>query len=507
MKTYEDIAVIPAPKKLRRLTGEFVLTSGTRILTEPGNEALAAIGLRLAARLNTATGFETVSDTSSQPEAPKGTIFLTTRKDKQFGGEEGYTIEALPRAITVEAETPAGIAHAVQTLRQLLPAEIESSKPVDRGTPWTIPAVRIKDAPRFVWRGLLMDSCRHFAGKDFLYKTLDLLAYHKINRFHWHLTDDQGWRIEIYKYPKLTKVGAYRTDEDGRRYGGFYTKEDIKSVVRYAAARGIMVVPEIEMPGHCVAALAAYPELSCTGKPIPVATRWGVFDDIYCAGNDRVFEYLEDVLTEVAELFPSPYIHIGGDEVPPTRWRECARCRARVEQEGLGGAGDLLCYFINRVDKILAALGKKTIGWDEVACDDLAASATVQVWRGMEHAATAARLGHNVIVSPTTNAYFDYPLEKIDLERAYEFEPMPDIIPRRARSRIIGGECTMWTEHAPRDVIESKLFPRIAAFAERLWSPDKIGYEDFHRRLQTHYKRLDLLNVDYGPESGTKETP
>ena len=507
MKTHEDITVIPAPRKLRRLTGEFVLTSGTRILTEPGNEALAATGSRLAARLNKATGFDLVSDTSSQPEAPKGTIFLTTRRDKQFGGEEGYTIEALPRAITVEAGTPAGIAHAVQTLRQLLPPEIESDRPVDLGTPWTIPAVRIKDAPRFVWRGMLMDSCRHFVGKDFLYKTLDLLAYHKINRFHWHLTEDQGWRIEIYKYPKLTEIGAYRTDEDGRRYGGFYTKEDVKSVVRYAAERGIMVVPEIEMPGHCVAALAAYPELSCTGEPIPVATRWGVFDDIYCAGNDRVFEYLEDVLTEVVELFPAPYVHIGGDEVPPTRWRECDRCRARVEQEGLGGAGDLLCYFINRVEKILASLGKKPIGWDEIVCDELSESATVQVWRGMEHAATAARLGHNVIVSPTTNAYFDYPLEKIDLERAYEFEPMPAIIPRRARDRIIGGECTMWTEHAPRDVIESKLYPRIAAFAERLWSPDKIRYDDFHRRLQTHYKRLDLLNVDYGPETATKKTP
>ncbi len=507
MKTHEDITVIPAPKKLRRLTGEFVLASGTRILTEPGNEALAATGSRLAARLNTATGFELVSDTSSQPEAPKGTIFLTTRRDKQFGGEEGYTIEALPRAITVEAATPAGIAHAVQTLRQLLPPEIESDRPVDLGTPWTIPAVRIKDAPRFVWRGMLMDSCRHFVGKDFLYKTLDLLAYHKINRFHWHLTEDQGWRIEIYKYPKLTEIGAYRTDKDGRRYGGFYTKEDVKSVVRYAAERGIMVVPEIEMPGHCVAALAAYPELSCTGETIPVATRWGVFDDIYCAGSDRVFEYLEDVLTEVVELFPAPYVHIGGDEVPPTRWRECARCRARVEQEGLGGAGDLLCYFINRVEKILAALGKKPIGWDEIVCDELSESATVQVWRGMEHAATAARLGHNVIVSPTTNAYFDYPLEKIDLERAYEFEPMPVIIPRRARDRIIGGECMMWTEHAPRDVIESKLYPRMAAFAERLWSPDKIRYDDFHRRLQTHYKRLDLLNVDYGPESAAKKTP
>jgi len=501
MKSHEDITVIPAPKKVRRLTGEFALSSQTKILTEPENEALATIGANLAKKLNAATGYDLVSDTSSQPEAPKGTIFLTTKGEDKDHGEEGYTIEVLPRAITVEASAPTGIAHAVQTLRQLFPPEIESKKLVDRNTPWTAPAVRIEDAPRFSWRGLLLDSCRHFVGKEYIYKTLDILAYHKINRFHWHLTEDQGWRVEIYKYPKLTKIGAYRTDENGRRYGGFYTKEDIKSVVRYAGERGIMVIPEIEMPGHCIAALAAHPELSCTGNPIDVATEWGIFDDIFCAGNDTVFEFLADVLTEVVELFPAPYVHIGGDEVPPTRWRTCSRCRARVEDEGLTGPDDLLCYFVNRVEKILASLGKVPLVWDEALCDALAPTATVQVWRGMEHAATAARLGYDVIASPTTHAYFDYPLDKIDLKRTYEFDPMPKKIPRAARDRIIGGECTMWTEHSPRDQLEGKLYPRIVAFAERLWSPDKITYDDFHRRLLTHYERLGLLGVEYGPES------
>jgi hexosaminidase len=501
MPSHEDIKVIPTPKRIRRLTGEFFLTPSTKILTEPENEVLARIGANLAQKLNTATGFELVSDTSSQPEAPKGTIFLTTKGKYKGNNDEGYTIEVLPRAVTVEASAPTGIAHAVQTLRQLFPPEIESKKAVNRDFPWTVPAVSIEDEPRFFWRGLLMDCCRHFVSKEYIHKTLDLLAYHKINRFHWHLTEDQGWRLEIDKYPRLTEIGAYRTDSNGRRYGGFYTKDDVRSVVQHAQERGIMVVPEIEMPGHCIAALAAYPELSCTGKSIPVATEWGIFNDIFCAGNDRVFEFLEDVLTEVAELFPAPYVHVGGDEVPPTRWRTCRRCLNRVEDEGLTGPDDLLCYFINRVEKILATLGKRPIGWDEVLCGALAPTTTVQVWRGMEHAATAARLGYDTIASPTTHVYFDYPLDRIDLERAYEFDPMPKAIPRVARNRIIGGECTMWTEHSPRGQLESKLYPRIIAFAERLWSPGKITFDDFHRRLQTHYQRLEFLGVEYGPES------
>jgi hexosaminidase len=499
MKSHEDISVIPTPKRLRRLTGEFALTRNTKILTEPENEALAAIGADLARKLNAATGYELVSDTSSHAEAPKGSIFLTTKGERKHAGREAYTLEVLPRAITVHSATAAGAAYAVQTLRQLFPPEIENDRPVDRDTPWAAPAVRIEDEPRFAWRGLLLDCCRHFVSKDYIYKTLDVLAYHKINRFHWHLTEDQGWRIEIYKYPKLTDIGAYRTDRDGRRYGGFYTKEDIKSVVRYAEARGIMVVPEIEMPGHCLAALAAYPELSCTGKPVAVATEWGIFEDVFCAGSDRVFEFLEDVLTEVAELFPAPYMHIGGDEVPPTRWRECARCRNRVREEGLNGPDDLLCYFVNRVEKILASMGKKPVAWDEVTCHELAPTATVQVWRGMEHAATAARLGYDVIVSPTAHVHFDYPLERIDLERVYEFEPMPEKIPRAARRRIIGGEATMWTEYSPRDELESKLYPRLVAFAERLWSPADVAFDDFLRRLKTHNRRLGYLGVEGGP--------
>lgn len=505
MTAHEDIAIIPAPHRLRRLTGAFTLTNSTKILTEPENEALADIGKRLADKLNASTGFQIVSDTSSQPEAPKGTIFITTKSEKAIGGKEGYTLEVLPKAITINATTAAGVSHAVQTLRQLFPPEIESARPVDRSVPWTAPAVRVEDKPRFVWRGLLFDSCRHFSGKDFIFKTLDLLAYHKLNRFHWHLTDDQGWRIEIERYPRLTEIGAYRANSDGRRYGGYYTKDDVREVVAYAADRGILIVPEIEMPGHCVAALASYPDLSCTGRSIPVASEWGVFEDVFCAGNDRVFEFLGAVLAEVAELFPGPYIHIGGDEVPRNRWKECALCRTRIEDEDLKSVDNLHCYFVNRVEQILATLDRRPIGWDEILCDDLPPAAMVQAWRGMDRAAKSARLGHPTIVSPTSHVYFDYGLDKINLAKVYEFDPIPKKLPPMATSRILGGECAMWTEHAPGDRIESKLYPRIVALAERLWSPSgKLSYEDFHRRLQTHYHRLELLGVEYGSESAAE---
>jgi len=507
MKSHEDITVIPAPHHLRRLTGEFTLTPHTKILTEPENEELADIGSRLANLLNTATGYEIVSDTSSQTEAPKGTIFLTTEGYVLDGGDEGYALEVLPKAITIRAAAAVGVSHAVQTLRQLFPPEIENRNVVDRPSPWTVPAVRIMDHPRFEWRGLVIDSCRHFAGKDFIFRTIDLLAYHKLNRFHWHLTDDQGWRIGIEKYPKPTEIGAYRTDDDGRRYGGFYSKEDIREVVAYAGVRGITVVPEIEMPGHSVAAIASYPDLSCTGRTIPVASQWGIFDDVLCVGNDEVFEFVGDVLKEVVELFPSPYVHIGGDEVPLARWRECNRCQKRVIDEGLADTVDLQCYFANRVEKILATLGRKPIGWDEYLCEDLSSSVAIQIWRDMENTALAARLGHNVIVSPTSHAYFNYGLDEIDLKKAYKIEPIPKRLPEMARSRILGGECTMWTERAARDELESKLYPRIVAFAERMWSPEKVTFENFHRRLQRHYERLDQLGVDYGPETEVDGDP
>ncbi|MCK5619440.1 MAG: beta-N-acetylhexosaminidase, partial [Candidatus Krumholzibacteria bacterium] len=376
MTTHEDIAIIPAPHRLRRLTGAFTLTNSTKILTEPENEALADIGKRLADKLNASTGFQIVSDTSSQPEAPKGTIFITTKCEKTIGGKEGYTLEVLPKAITINATTAAGISHAVQTLRQLFPPEIESARPVDRPVPWTAPAVRVEDEPRFEWRGLLFDSCRHFSGKDFIFKTLDLLAYHKLNRFHWHLTDDQGWRIEIKKYPKLTEIGSIRHDTQiggwkseqrtGVPHKGFYTQEQIKEIVRYAADRHITIVPEIEMPGHASAAIAAYPELSTKREKIEVPDRFGKHQNCFNPADEKVYRILSDILDEVVALFPGEVIHIGGDEVRFNHWKESDEIKQLMQREGLKTYADVQIYFTNRMSHIIEEKGRRMMGWNEI---------------------------------------------------------------------------------------------------------------------------------------------
>jgi hexosaminidase len=324
-----------------------------------------------------------------------------------------------------------------------------------------------------------------------------------MNTLHWHLTEDQGWRIQIDKYPKLTEVGAWRTEKDGSRYGGFYTKAEIREVVAFAAARGVTVIPEIEMPGHAQAALAAYPHLSCTGdSTITVANDWGVFKEIYCAGNDSVFTFLEDVLTEVMELFPSTYIHIGGDEAPKFRWENCPKCQKRMADEGLKDAHELQSYFITRIEKFLNKNGRQLIGWDEILEGGLSPNATVQSWRGMEHGLAAAREKHNVIMSPTSHCYIDYNLRSINLQKVYSFNPIPEGLESEFEQYILGGEVNMWTEHVPNDsVLDSKVFPRLIALAEVLWSGPGGDYDDFYNRLQSHYPILESMGVKYGLEA------
>ena len=306
--------------------------------------------------------------------------------------------------------------------------------------------------------------------KDFVKRYIDLLALYKMNVLHWHLTEDQGWRIAIDKYPKLTEVGAWRDDGQGGKYGGFYTKEDIREVIEYATERGITVVPEIELPGHSQAALAAYPQFSCTGGPFEVETEWGVFKEIYCAGNDSTFIFLEDVLSEVMELFPSEYIHIGGDEVPKYRWEHCEKCQRRIHIEGLYDEHELQSYFISRIGNFLATKERKMIGWDEILEGGLPEGATVQSWRGFDGAKTAVLSGHQAIVSPTSHAYFDYGLNDIDLEKVYEFNPIPEGISQKEEILVLGGECNMWSERAPQHKVDSKVFPRMIAMSEVLWS-------------------------------------
>jgi hexosaminidase len=498
------IHVIPAPAKIRIQEGLFALSLETQILVEEGCEELWSSATFLADMIAKATNLQLSPTIVATRDVPPQCVTFTRRGCETELGEEGYVLDAGPTGITVIASGATGAFYAVQTLRQLFPSQIECGGALSADITWSIPAVRIHDAPRFGWRGMLLDCCRHFMTKSFVKRYVDLLAYHKMNRFHWHLTDDQGWRIDIDRYPKLTDVGAWRFQKDGSRYGGYYTEQEIRDVVDYAANRHVVVIPEIEMPGHATAALAAYPELSCSGGPFEVATDWGVFDDVYCAGSDTVFTFLQDVLAEVVELFPSEYIHIGGDECPTTRWSECSRCQDRMVREGLEDERELQGYFIKRVAQFLALNDRRLVGWDEILEGELPECAAVQSWRSMVGAIQAARSGHNAIVSPVSHAYFDRDVGVTGLEQVYSFDPMPSELAGEECKHVLGGECCMWTERAPQEVVDAKMFPRLLAMAECLWSPgDCRDFTDFHRRTQFHYGRLRALGVDCGPETGS----
>ena len=402
---------------------------------------------------------------------------------------EAYALAIRPEGIRIEAGSTSGAFHALTTLRSLALTSGEA-----------LPCGYLVDAPRFAHRGLLLDCCRHFMEPDFVKRTIDLLALHKMSVLHWHLTEDQGWRVEIDAYPELTQKGAWRTEADGSQHGGFYTKEQIRDIVAYAAERHIDVIPEIELPGHSRAALAAYPWLGCTGEAMEVPHDWGVFKDIYCAGQDTTLSFLKTVLDEVMELFPSEYIHIGGDEAPKVRWEQCPKCQKRIADQGLHDAHELQSWFIGEIGRYLEAHGRKMIGWDEILEGGLPAGATVQSWRGMDGGRDAVAMGHDAIMSPTSHCYFDYPVESTDLEEVYGFEPEPDGL--EGSGRILGGECNMWSERAPQRLVESKVYPRLVAMAEVLWSPaSSRDWPDFRARMESHYTRLDAWEVAYGWET------
>jgi hexosaminidase len=418
----------------------------------------------------------------------------------QTSGKEAYNLSITKNSLNIMAMSNEGIMRGIQTLRQLFVDEFHTQEKRDS---WYLPTVSINDSPKFKHRGLLLDCARHFYDKDVVKKYIDLLALYKMNVLHWHLTEDQGWRIEIDKYPKLTEIGAWRTELDGSKYGGFYTKEDIREILTYATERHITVIPEIELPGHSQAAIAAYPHLSCTGNQVDVANDWGVFKEIYCAGNDSVFNFLEDVLTEVMELFPSTYIHIGGDEAPKYRWKNCNDCQGRLKHNLLTDEHELQRYFISRIEKFLNKNGRQIIGWDEILEGGLSPNATVQSWRGMDGGIKAAESGHNAIMSPTSHCYLDYNLKAIDLEKVYKFDPIPTELAKDKQHFIIGGEVNMWTEHVPDESnLDSKVFPRLMAMSEVLWSyPEERNYEEFYGRVQHHYPILKNLGVKYGQET------
>lgn len=506
----QGINIVPQPMSLTQNDGSFKLNKKTAFYA-PTAEAQTIAGF-FATKLTPSTGFPfAVTEKDG-----KNSISLLIDETVQMNNE-GYTLDIDNDKAVIKAKTPQGLFYGMQTFLQLLPAEVESATLVN-GIAWSVPAVNIKDEPRFGYRGIMLDPCRHFIPVENVKKQLDVLSLFKINRLHWHLTDDQGWRIEIKKYPKLTEIGSKRIEGEGFEYGGFYTQEEIREVVAYAAERFITVVPEIEVPGHELAAISAYPELSCTGEAITPRIIWGVEDVVLCAGKESTFEFFENVIAEVAALFPGEYFHIGGDECPKTSWEKCPLCQKRIREEGLKGDKEhsaeerLQSYFVQRIEKILAKYDKKMIGWDEILEGGLAPTATVMSWRGEAGGIAAANMGHNAIMTPGVNGMYldtfqgDPKTEPVSigglttLEKTYSYNPVPDTLVATGKAHhIMGVQCNIWSEYMYKtDIMEYRIYPRILALSEIAWTtPENKDYDDFRRRLDNALVRLDAHNINY----------
>jgi len=513
------IHIIPQPAQLHPGQGAFTVLPGMNIVVNTKDSKVAETAAYLSETLSRISSYS-IPVVSPTKAAEKSITFNLDSEQKNLG-EEGYALDVSPQAVKLTAAAPAGLFWGVQTIFQLLPVDIYAQQTV-KNTTLQIPSVKIEDVPRYSYRGMHLDVCRHYFPVKFIKRYIDLLAIHKMNVLHWHLTEDQGWRIEIKKYPKLTEISAFRDETlvghysdqphkyDGKRYGGYYTQEEVRDIVAYAQKRNITVIPEIEMPGHSLAVLAAYPEFACTEGPFKVGTKWGVFEDVYCAGNDQVFTFLTDVLTEVVDLFPAKYIHIGGDECPKSRWEECEKCQARITREGLKDEHELQSYFIRRIEKFLLSKNRRLIGWDEILEGGLAPEATVMSWRGIEGGIEAAKQGHDVIMTPTSHCYFDYyqgdpktePLAiggMLTLEKVYSYEPTPEELNASEAKHILGAQANVWTEYIKTpEKAEYMALPRMCALAEVVWSSkEHRNWKDFNTRLGTHFKRLDQLKVNY----------
>ncbi|MEN8247553.1 MAG: family 20 glycosylhydrolase [Bacteroidota bacterium] len=519
-KDTHGISIIPLPTEMNLGGGYYAVPETFNIYLHNENPDLKGVAEYLINRLANASknSFQIVGQAGELTE--DGIHFLIVDDPKL--GEEGYRIE-INKSIVITANEPNGIFYGTQTLLQLLPPEIMGNEPIEVAL--KIPKVRIEDIPRFQHRGMMLDVCRHFMTADSVKRFIDLLAMHKMNSFHWHLTEDQGWRIEIKKYPKLTEIGSKRKETivaksfnpyvgDGIPHEGFYTQEEIKDIVQYAKERYVNIIPEIEFPGHSSAVLSAYPHLGCTGGPYEVATVWGVHEDVQCAGNEEVYKFAEDVLTEVMELFPSKYIHIGGDECPKTRWEECKKCQTKIKEEGLKDEHELQSYFIRRLEKILNNNGRDLIGWDEILEGGLAPNATVMSWRGMKGGIEAAKQNHRVIMSPVSHCYFDHYQGDPDLEplaiggytslrKVYSFEPIPEELSAEESKLILGAQANLWTEYIPNyRHAEYMVTPRISALAEVVWSKSESrDWENFQQRIKTQILRFEAMNVNYSKGS------
>ena len=510
--TANTLGLVPLPKQMELGRGSFQFKEETTFaLDASAPEADLAVDY-LSTHLKKRYGVELQEAESS------ARLHLSVTGEDNGLGEEDYRLEVTPAKISLTGGSPAGLFYGSVTLLQL----VDEGERMGRAG--SVPAVEIIDSPRFSWRGMHLDVGRHFFPISFVKRYIDLLAMHKMNRFHWHLTEDQGWRIEIKKYPKLTQIGAWRseslvghyTDEprkyDGVRYGGFYTQDEIREVVAYAAKRFITVVPEIEMPGHSVAALAAYPELACTDGPFEVEKLWGVHEDVYCAGKESTFAFLQDVLTEVMGLFPSTYIHIGGDECPKTRWKAHDLDQKRIKEENLKDEHELQSYFVKRIERFLSSYNRRLVGWDEILEGGLPPAATVMSWRGFEGGIEAANSGHDVIMTPTSHCYFDYyqsentesePLAIggfLPLSKVYHFEPMPPEIDPEKAHHILGGQGNVWTEYMKtEDKVEYMVLPRMSAMSEVLWTQESDrSYKGFVARLEmSQFGRFDRMGLKY----------
>ncbi len=511
-------AIVPMPQSILMGEGFFTLNERTVIVTNSDCYAQAA---QLREYLRPATGYR-MPIRSPGHRRSVSVIRLQHYSELKELGQQGYQLEVTPKEVIIRAAGSAGIFYGIQSLRQLLPPSICRAAPVE-GVAWTVPCLRIEDKPRFAWRGAMLDTARHFMPKEFILKYIDLLALQKMNSLHLHLTDDQGWRVQIDKYPKLTQVGAYRKETrvghansqpekyDGIRHGGFYTKDDIREIVAYAKERHVNIVPEIEMPGHAQAAIASYPQLGNLDKKLDVHTTWGVNHNVFNAQPETI-AFLQDVLLEVMELFPSAFIHVGGDECPKQQWKASEKAQGRIKELGLKDEHELQSYFIKEMDTFLTSHGRRLIGWDEILEGGLAPNATVMSWRGERGGVQAAKAGHDVVMAPTGFTYFDYYQAKpegeppaiggfLPLERVYSYDPVPKDLTAGEARHVLGVQGQLWTEYIPTaKKAEYMAFPRLTALAEIAWTnPEHKDYESFVRRLRSHLERLTAMDVNYRP--------
>ena len=506
-----EISILPQPQAIRVDEGVFEVNKSTKIYIDPCTDEMKRVAGFINEKFEKAAGFEL----EIVDQLPEENFIAFINADKH---PESYLINVTPFGVNIDYGDGAGAFYAVQTLLQLLPVEIYAQER-QRCVDWTVPCCSIDDAPRFKYRGMHLDVCLHYFDFEFLKRYIDIMAAHKVNRFHWHLTEDQGWRLEIKKYPLLTEKGQWRKETvvgslfsgvyDGIPHGGYYTQEQVKELVQYAAERYVTIIPEIELPGHALAAIACYPELSCGLEDhYETATKWGVFKQVYCT-KESTFKFLEDVFDEVFELFPSELIHIGGDECPKASWKACPHCQSMIKKLGLKDEFELQSYFVTRMEKYINSKGRQIIGWDEILQGGLAPNAKVMSWLGEEGGIKAAQQHHEVVMSPHQKYYLDYwqadpytePLAMggpTTLKMMYDYEPVPDVLTSQEARYIIGVEGCVWTEYMPTpERVEYMAWPRMCAIAETGWTQADKDWDGFTRRLEKHFGRLDGMNVGY----------